>query len=264
MAFTSDIRVYESSLTDGNSWISALSVQKDCLLKNPCTKCWKKSQANLTLAPLALNVPCELFCSHIKMSCNDFPHLCCWFIAHEKVVCQCRKKIKPTLNRDNDKGVQNETEGERKLFRKWMGKLSLKFLSKSHESISRQCWFIVSPFIEMNLVNRNCYLISFIPIFSSALWVQTLDGFNVRPYRSKHTKVEIVVTTPTDHFSVSKVMKVMRFIREIARDYMIVVYCSPVSNMITQNGIIVVFNDDNRYTYSMRGGSVFPLFSWNE
>lgn len=61
----------------------------------------KKIRANLTLAPLALNVPCELYGS----TCKDFPHLCRWFIAHEKVICHCREKMKPILNRDNGKGV---------------------------------------------------------------------------------------------------------------------------------------------------------------
>lgn len=37
-------------------------------------------------------------------------------------------------------------------------------------------------------------------------------------------------------------MKIMLFIRKIAKDYLIIVHCAPASNMIVENGIIVVYS----------------------
>lgn len=81
-----------------------ISRQKDCSFKNHVQK-EERNRVNLTLAPLALNVSRELFASHIIMFFIDFLHLCCWFIAHEKAVYQCRGKMEPTLSQDNEEGV---------------------------------------------------------------------------------------------------------------------------------------------------------------
>lgn len=72
---------------------------KDCLLKNPCAKCWEKNQANLTLAPVSIKCPLWIVSFTFKNVLQKFSTFmllvhCTW-----EGLCTYRKRMKPTLKK---------------------------------------------------------------------------------------------------------------------------------------------------------------------